>query len=98
MADDADSADAEQRCAAVFGVIDALLEVVEGAAGEERSDLRCDGGLQRLTQQDTDQAGGALAGLDGDVADKTIADDDIGTVSYTHLDVYKRQALILDGC
>ena len=61
VADDADAADAEQRGAAVLGVVEALLEVVEGLAREQRADLRGDGGLERLAQQDADQLGGAFA-------------------------------------
>ena len=78
VADDTDSADTEQGRATVLGVIDALLEVLEGTAGEEGPDLGCDGGLEGLSQQDADQACGSLAGLDGDVANESIADDDVG--------------------
>ena len=35
----------------ILGVVEALLEVVEGAAGEQCPDLRGDGGLERLAQQ-----------------------------------------------
>ncbi len=78
VADDADAAHAEQRRAAVLGVVEALLEVVEGLAREQRADLRGDGGLERLAQQRADQFGGALAGLEGDVADEAVADRDVG--------------------
>ena len=74
----ADSADAEQRGAAVLGVVEALFEVAEGLAGEERADLGGDGGLQGFAEGDGDELGGAFAGLEGDVADEAVADDDVG--------------------
>ena len=78
VADDADSADAEQWGSAVLGVVEALFEVVEGSAGEECADLRGDGGLERLAKGDGDELGGAFAGLEGDIADEAVADGDVG--------------------
>ena len=52
VADDADTADAQQGRAAELRVVEALLEVVEGAAGEQGPELRGDGGFEGLAQQD----------------------------------------------
>src|SRR5215472_6114400 len=78
VAYDADAADAEQRSAAVLGVINALLEVVKGFAAQQRAHLRCDGGLKALAQGGGDEFGDAFTGLKSDVADESVADDDVG--------------------
>src|ERR1035441_8038321 len=77
VADDAHAADAEQGRAAILGVIEALLEVVECAARQQGTDLRGDGRLQRLAQQQADQLDRAFTGLDGDVAYKAVADSHV---------------------
>ena len=51
VAYDADSADAQEGSAAVFGVVEALFEVIKGAAGEQRADLRGNSGLEGLSQR-----------------------------------------------
>ena len=48
---DANAAQAQQRRAAVLGIVEALLEVVERLARQQRAYLRGDGGVQRLAQQ-----------------------------------------------
>ncbi len=78
VADDADAAYAEQRRATVFGVVEAAAKIVEGAAGEQRADLRGDGAGERFAQYVADEAADAFAGLEGDVAHEAVADDDVG--------------------
>ena len=50
MIHDANPAQAEQRRAAVLGIIEALLEVIEGCTRKQRTHLRGDGGVERLAQ------------------------------------------------
>lgn len=78
MAYDADAADAEEGGAAVLGVVEALLPGLEGLLGEESADLRSDGGAQVFAEGGADEFGQAFAGLEGDVADEAVADDDVG--------------------
>src|ERR1017187_4136237 len=51
VADDARAAHAEQRRAAVFGIIQALLESGEGVLGDHVSDFAGDSGFQGLAQE-----------------------------------------------
>ena len=78
VADDADAAHAEQRRATVFAVVEAAAELVEGLAGEQRAHLGGDGAGERLAQHIAHKAAHALTGFEGHVADKAVADDDIG--------------------
>ena len=78
MADDANAFHAEQRSAAEFGIIDALLELRESRTGQQVSDLPGDGRLQRLLQHVLDHFDDALAHLQRDIADEAVAYDDVG--------------------
>ena len=60
MVHDANPADSQQRRTAVLGIVQALLEVVECFTRKQRTDLRSDGGIQRLAQQIAHQAGQTL--------------------------------------
>ena len=53
---DANPADSQQRRAAVFGIIQALLEIVKCGTREQRAYLRGDGRIERLAQQIAHQA------------------------------------------
>ncbi len=77
MADDADAADAEQGSTAVFGVVEAAAELIEGTAGEHGADLGGDGAGEGLAERVADEAADALTGFEGDVADEAVADDDV---------------------
>ena len=89
MADDADAADAEQRRAAVLGIIDAFLEIEEGAFRQDVADLAGNGGLERLAEEVADHLDETLADLEGDVADEAVADDhvDVAAVDVAAFDV-----------
>jgi hypothetical protein len=76
--DDANALDAQQRSAAVFGIIHALLEFVEGGARQQGADLARDGGFQRLAQHLVHHFHQAFADLQRHVADEAVADDDVG--------------------
>ena len=78
VADDADAAHAEQGRAAIFAVVEAAAELVEGAAGEQRAHLGGHGAGKRLAQHFAHKAAYALAGFERHVADKAVADDDVG--------------------
>src|SRR5712692_746330 len=72
-----DAADTQERRAAVFGIINLLLEILEGAPREQRAHLRGQRAPQRFLQQAGDELGHALAGLQRDVADEAVADDHV---------------------
>ena len=78
VADDAGAADAEEGSAAVFGVVEALFEALEGALREKGAELRGDGGAEAFAEGGADELGEAFAGFEGDVADEAVADDDVG--------------------
>jgi hypothetical protein len=50
VAYDADSADAEEGSSTVFGVVETLLELLEGFPGQKCAYLGGDGGLERLAE------------------------------------------------
>src|SRR5690348_14421282 len=77
VSDNADALYAEQRSATVFGVVEALLEIGEGAAREQGSDLARDGGLQRFLQRGAHEIGDAFGNFQGDIADESVSDDDV---------------------
>ena len=60
MVHDADSANTEQRGAAIFGMVQSFLEVVERGTRKQSADLRSDRGSKRLAQQIAHQAGQPL--------------------------------------
>ena len=76
--DDAHALDAQQRRAAVLGIIHALLEILESRARQHVSDFARDGGFQRLAQHLVDHVHQAFAHLQRDVADESVADDHVG--------------------
>src|SRR5215471_13718029 len=77
VADDASAAHAEQRSAAILGVIQALLERRESTLGKRIADLTGDGGLQRIAEEFLEHVHQALADLECDVADEAVANDDV---------------------
>ena len=77
MADDADTFDAQERGAAILGIIEALLERIEGLAGEDIPHLGGDGAGKRLLEHSDDGVHHALADFQGHVADEAVADDDV---------------------
>src|SRR6185369_2075926 len=89
MADDADAFDAQQWSTAVFGVVEALLEVGEGLARKQKSYLAGDGSLQRFLQQESHGLDHALRDLEGNITDEAIADEHVGlaVVQVAALDV-----------
>ena len=77
MCDDAHPFHPKKRRSAVFSVVEALLEVDEGAAREQRSHLAGDGGLQRFFQRRADQIGHAFGNLQRDVSHEAVGDDHV---------------------
>ncbi len=75
--DDADALDAQQRRSAVLGVVEALFEIGERAARQQRSDLPRDGCFERFLKSGADQVGDAFGNLQGDIADESVGDDHI---------------------
>ena len=78
VAYDADSADAQEGSAAVFGVVEAAFEVADGFAGEEGAYLRGDGGLEGFAKSAAEEFGCSFRRLEGYVAYEAVADGDIG--------------------
>src|ERR1700733_7230496 len=81
VSDDANTLYAEQRRAAIFGVIYALLEFLERGARKHVTDLSRNGGFQRFAQHLINHLDQAFAHLQRYVTDKTIADDYVGIAS-----------------
>ena len=75
--DEADAVHAEQRSAAVFGVVETLFEIGEGAAREQVSDLPGDRGFQSFSESGAHQVGDAFGGFQRYVAYKSVGDDDV---------------------
>ena len=84
-----DAGDAEQRRAAVLGVVDAAPEMPQRAARQQRADPHGDGARQLFAQQTLDHVDEPLADLQRDVAGEAVADDDVGlaAVDVARLDV-----------
>ena len=78
MADDASSADAEERRAAVFGVIHPLFQTIERALREERARFARDALRQLVAQRSRHEFAERFRRFQYDIADESIADDDIG--------------------
>src|SRR5208283_1779619 len=78
MADDAYTLNTQQRRAAVLGIVEALLEIGEGLAREQKSDLAADGRLQRLLEQEAHRLDHAFGDFQRDVADEAVAHQHIG--------------------
>ena len=70
--------DAEQRRAAVLGVVDALAEAPERPARQQVADLARERARQLFAQQLLDHLDQAFAQLQHDVAGEAVADDDVG--------------------
>ncbi len=78
MTDDGDTPEPEQRRAPVLGVVKTLLEILESTSRQQESRLAGEGGGQGLFEQGTNGFHQSLADLERHVADKAIADDDVG--------------------
>src|SRR5690348_8775052 len=76
VADDTHALDAEQRRAPVFGVVEALLEILERLAGEQGADLAGDGRVERFLQQRAHYLYHAFRDLQRDIPHKAVTDDD----------------------
>ena len=89
-----DAGDAEQRRAAVLGVVDAPAETPERAPRQQRSDAHRDRARQLLAQQLLDHLDQPLADLQRDVAGEPVADDHVGVaaVDVARLDVADERA------
>src|SRR6516164_9810263 len=77
VTDYAHTLDAQQRRAAVFGVVHALLEIREGRTREQIAHLPGDRGLERFLQHLLQQIDQAFAHLERNIADEAVADDDV---------------------
>src|SRR5215469_7823713 len=79
----------EQRSAAIFGVVQALLEIAESTAREQVSNLPGDGLRQRLFQGGAHQVDHAFGTLQRDVADESVGYDhvDLAVVNIAAFDV-----------
>src|SRR5579864_5462920 len=77
MGDNADALQSQQRGAPIFGVIEALLEIGEGAARQQVSHLSRNGLSQRFLQSGAHQVHYAFGGLQGNIADEAIADNNV---------------------
>ena len=78
MADDADALQPEQRRAAVFGVVEPLLEVGESLARSRNPTWRVMVACNDSFSMDAYGRNHPFGDLQRDVAHKTIANDDIG--------------------
>ena len=78
VADDAHALDAQQRRAAVFGVVEPLLEIGKRLARQQKSNLAADRRLQRLLQQEAHRLHHAFGNLQRDVADEAVANQHVG--------------------
>src|SRR5688572_26713978 len=78
VADDAAAVDAEERRAAVLGVVDALLEVVHRPLEHQRADLARRRPGELGAEHLADHLAEGLAGFEDDVADEPVADHDVG--------------------
>ena len=78
VGNDADAFDAEEGSAAVLGIVETFLEVVESRAGQHVANFPADGGFERFAQHLVDHVHQAFADFEGDVADESVADDDVG--------------------
>src|SRR5205823_8355509 len=77
VADNGHASYTQKRSAAVFGIVQTFLEVDKSPAGKQSADLRGDGGAQRFFQENANRFNQAFGNFQSDVADKSIADDDI---------------------
>src|SRR5215469_16022635 len=98
MRDDANAFHTQQRRAAIFGVVEALLKISERTAREQRSYLPRDRRLERFFQSCAYQIGHAFGNFQRHVAHKTVSYDNVNlsVVKITTFDVshkVQRQAL-----
>ena len=89
VADDRHAGDAEQRRAAVLGVVHAPAEMPERPPRQQRSDAHRERARQLLAQQLLDHFDQPFADLQRDIAGEPVADDDVGVaaVDVARLDV-----------
>src|SRR3974390_2024672 len=78
MADDDHSFHAQQRSAAVLGVIDALLEVLVGGSAQQVTDLAGEGCRKRFLEHVFEDIDHSFTDLEGNIADESVANDDVG--------------------
>src|SRR6266567_8007128 len=78
VTDDAHATHTQQHRAAVFGVVEAPAELVEGLPRKQRPHLGRDGAGERFPQHVAHKTANALAGLECYVAHKTVADNHVG--------------------
>src|SRR5262245_14615374 len=89
VADDREAGDAEQRRAAVLGIVDAAAEPPERPSRQQVADLAGKGPLQLVAKQRFHGLYQSLARLQYHVAGEPVADDDVrrSAVDFTTLDV-----------
>ena len=78
MADDRHTFYAQQRCPAVFSVIQTFLEIVECRSGQHCTNLTGNRRLQRFFQNVLDHFNQAFADFQGHIANEAIAHNDVG--------------------
>src|ERR1700682_2533176 len=78
VSDDADTLYAQQRSAAVLGIIQPLPELLKSSAREHISDLARDGGFQGIAQHLVNHVHQAFAHLQCNIADESVANDYVG--------------------
>src|ERR1035441_5928715 len=75
--DDAPATHAEQRSAAIFGMVQAFSETAERILGKRVPDLAADGSFQRFPQQFLEHVHQPLAHLERHIAGEAVADDHV---------------------
>ena len=78
VADDADAVDAEELGAAVFGIVDLLVDLLQVPLHEEVAELGEDVLGDLVAGHGQDALDDALGDLEGDVPGEAVADDDVG--------------------
>ena len=73
MGDGADALHAQQRRAAIFRIIQALLELAVSLARKQRADLAGHRLAERFAQHADEHVHQPLADFEGDIADKPVA-------------------------
>src|SRR5688572_22169205 len=77
VADEDDAVDAEQRRAAVLGVVELLLQALEGGPHEERAELRLEVATDLLARALGNVADHGLGQLEHHVAGEAVGDDHV---------------------
>src|SRR5947208_667211 len=81
VADEGDAAHSQQGRAAEFRIVEPFLEIVEGTAGEQKSELARDRSIQRFLQHHAYGLHQAFGDLQRHIAHKTVAHDHIEAAS-----------------